>query len=116
MRWVMSDAAASAGEAHSHYDGAVEDVVLSSQCYTMRPMPGGAPREFKDDELAAITTPVLYVVGENERVCSSASKALSRLNAVAPQIRTELLTGCGHDVFWMRPDDASRVALDFLDA
>jgi pimeloyl-ACP methyl ester carboxylesterase len=82
----------------------------------MRPMPGGAPREFKDHELAGITTPVLYVVGENERVCSDARKALARLNSVAPRIQTELIPGCGHDLFWMRPDDVSGRVLDFLDA
>jgi len=116
MRWIMSDVASSSGDARAHYDRAVEDVVLSTQCYKMRPMPGGAPREFRDDEFATIDTPVLYVVGENERVCSNAHKALSRLNAVAPQIRTELVDGCGHDIFWMRPDDVSRHVLNFLDA
>ena len=116
MRWVMSDAAASTGKSRAHYDRAVEDVIMSSECYTMRPMPGGAPREFKDHELAGIATPVLYVVGENERVCSDPRKALSRLNTVAPQVQTELIPGCGHDLFWMRPDDVSRKVLDFLDA
>jgi len=116
MRWVMSDAAASSGRSRALYDGAVEDVILGAECYALRPMPGGAPREFRDEELASIAVPTLYVVGEHERVCSDPHKALSRLAAVAPQIQTALVPGCGHDLFWMQPDMVSRHVLDFLDA
>jgi len=115
MRWIMSDAADSEGRSRELFEAAVADVILSAKCYTMRPMPGGAPRALQDDELRGIEVPVLYVVGEHERVCPNPHDALARLKEVAPQIETHMIASCGHDLFWMEPRAVSERVLEFLE-
>ena len=116
MRWIMGDAAISDGRSRELFEAAVADVILSAECYTMRPMPGGAPRALQDDELRGIEVPVLYVVGENERVCPNPNDAQARLNEIAPQIETHMVADCGHDLFWMEPEAVSERVLEFLQA
>ncbi len=113
-RWVMPDAARSTGHARTLFENAIDDMVLSAQCFTMRPMPGGAPRSLRDAELRDIVVPVLYLVGEHERVCSDANAAVSRLNRVAPQIETAIIPGVGHDLFILQPEAVSHRVLQFL--
>ena len=68
-----------------------------------------------DDELAAITVPVLYVVGENERICDPRA-AVDRLDAVAPQIEKSVILGAGHDAVWVQTEAVRRAVLEFVEA
>ncbi len=114
--WIMADSAGSDGPALEALGSAVDDLVIGAQCYPMRAWPGGGPRALKDDELRDIDVPVLYVVGENERVCKDPHAAISRLNTVAPQIRTAIIPGAGHDAFMIKPAECSAAVLGFLDS
>lgn len=109
-RWIMADAAASEPE---FFENAVEEMALSEKCFKFRMWPGGGPRKFSDEELAAIDVPVLYLVGENERICDP-DIALARLASVAPQIDTALIRGAGHDAVWVQTDAVRARLLDFV--
>jgi pimeloyl-ACP methyl ester carboxylesterase len=67
----------------------------------------------KDSELQALRLPALYLVGEHEKIYSAA-KAIDRLKRVAPQIRTEMIPGAGHDITVVQSDLVSRRILEFL--
>jgi pimeloyl-ACP methyl ester carboxylesterase len=71
------------------------------------------PRQLSDSELSCITVPLLYVAGELEQMCS-AQEAVARLNAVAPQIETEIIPGAGHELPLGQPDAFSPRVLQFL--
>ena len=66
-----------------------------------------------DEELKMIKVPALYVVGENEKVCS-AEKAVQRLRDVAPQIKTEVIPHAGHDLTIVQAEKVNRKVLEFL--
>jgi pimeloyl-ACP methyl ester carboxylesterase len=110
-RWIMSDAAEKEPE---FFEGAVEEMVLSEECFKFRMWPGGGPRKLTDQELAGIKVPTLYLVGENERICSDPEFAISRVHSVAPQIDTALVPGGGHDVLWVETEAVTERVVGFL--
>jgi pimeloyl-ACP methyl ester carboxylesterase len=55
------------------------------------------PSVLSDEQLRALPSPTLFLVGENEHIFS-APAALERLRRVAPGIEAELIAGAGHDV------------------
>lgn len=109
-RWIMEDAAKSDP---AFFEGAVEEMALSEKCFKFRMWPGGGPRKLTDQELRDIKVPVLYVVGENERICDP-QVATSRLKEVAPQIQTVMIQGAGHDAVWVQTEAVSRSVVQFL--
>jgi len=109
-RWIMADAAEREPE---FFEDAVEEMALSEKCFKFRMWPGGGPRKLSDEELATIDVPVLYLVGENERICNP-DVALARLASVAPQIEAALISGAGHDAVWVQTDAVRDRLLDFV--
>ena len=109
-RWIMEDAARSEPE---FFEEAIAEMALSEKCFKFRLWPGGGPRKLSDEELGSIAVPVLYVVGENERICDPRA-ARSRLSEVAPQIRTVMIPGAGHDAVWVQTEEVRRNVMEFL--
>lgn len=93
-------------------DGWVEDSWVALRSFAPRRMV--APIPLSDDQLRSLKMPTLFVVGEHETIFPPA-EALARLRAVAPQIETVLLPGCGHDLFAAQAEAMSRHVLEFLD-
>jgi pimeloyl-ACP methyl ester carboxylesterase len=108
--WIMEDAARSEPE---FFEDAVAEMALSEKCFKLRMWPGGGPRKLSDDELRGIEVPVLYVVGENERICDPQA-ATARLEEVAPQIQTVTVPGAGHDAVWVRTEAVGESVMRFL--
>ena len=67
-----------------------------------------------DDELHHITVPVLYLVGENEKLYS-VEDAVAHLHNIAPAIQTEVIPGTGHCMLFTYPGIVSESILVFLD-
>jgi pimeloyl-ACP methyl ester carboxylesterase len=111
--WIMPDAARKEPE---FLDGAIEEMALSEKCFVFRLWPGGGPRKLKDEELAELKMPVLYVVGANERICSDPKVAQERARTLMPDVRTVMIPGAGHDVVWVQTDVVRENVLGFLDA
>ncbi len=60
----------------------------------------------EDKALQGLMVPAIFLVGEHEKTYS-ALRAVSRLNRVAPQIKTEIIPQAGHDL-WIRPPQSPR--------
>jgi pimeloyl-ACP methyl ester carboxylesterase len=84
---------------------------LASKSFKTRRPP--EPTVFDDDEWKSIGVPMLYVVGENEKIYS-AEKAVQHLNTVAPQIKTDIIPGAGHDLVSVQAEMVDEMVLKFL--
>ncbi len=73
-----------------------------------------SPTVLTDEELRNLKMPVLFLVGENEKIYSP-YEAVERLRSVAPQIKTDIIPGAGHDLTVVQADLVNRKILDFLE-
>ena len=73
-----------------------------------------SPTVLSDEELKSLKIPVLFMVGENEKIYSP-FKAVERLNSIAPLIITEIIPGAGHDLSVVQADVVNQKILDFLE-
>jgi pimeloyl-ACP methyl ester carboxylesterase/TM2 domain-containing membrane protein YozV len=73
-----------------------------------------SPTVLTDEEWESLRMPVLFLVGENEKIYSP-QKAIERLKEVAPRIKTGLIPGAGHDLTAVRADLVNQKILDFLE-
>jgi pimeloyl-ACP methyl ester carboxylesterase len=109
LRWLMPHMAGT-----PWFKEHVEDTVLGLRGFDAH-LVLAEPRMLGDAELAGITVPLLYVAGELEQMCS-VQAAASRLNDIAPAIKTEIIAGAGHELPMGRPDELSHRVLQFLGA
>lgn len=94
--WILEDAVNKDSSTRSLVDDLIEDMDMGAQCFKFKVLPN--PTVLSDQELNSIQVPMLFLVGENEKIYS-AQKAVQRLNNVAPQIAAEIIPGCGHDLW-----------------
>ena len=73
-----------------------------------------SPTVLTDEELNALKMPVLFMIGENEKICS-AEEAVARLKKVAPHIKAEIIPGAGHDLPASQAELVNQKILDFLE-
>jgi pimeloyl-ACP methyl ester carboxylesterase len=66
-----------------------------------------------DDEWRSLRVPVLFLVGEHEKIYSP-EKAVQRLRRTAPQVRAEIVPGAGHDLTVAQADLVNRKVLEYL--
>ncbi len=71
------------------------------------------PTVLLDGEWQGLKVPALFIVGENEKIYS-AQDAVKRLNAVAPQIRTEIIPRAGHDLTIVQAELVNKRVVEFL--
>jgi len=74
---------------------------------------GVFPTKLKDDELKSLKVPTLFIVGEHEKIYS-ASRAVQRLNTLAPQVKTMIIPQAGHDVLTLQTQTVNNEVLEFL--
>ncbi len=74
---------------------------------------GVEPNTLSDTELKKLKMPVLFLIGENEKVCNP-QQAIDRLNKVAPGMKTEIFSGTGHDLLFTHTDEINNMMLEFL--
>jgi pimeloyl-ACP methyl ester carboxylesterase len=108
MNWVMEDLAKKDKET---MERVVEGLFMASKCFKSKRSPN--PTVLDDSELKSIRVPLLYLVGENEKIYS-APKAIERLNNVAPQIKTEVIPNAGHDLISVQAEMVNGKVLEFL--
>jgi len=115
MYWALADAAAGTAEQRRMAKEAADNAWLGIRCFKPKQMV--APRILSDEELFSLAPPTLFLVGENEVIYSgTGADAVSRLNTVAPQIITEILPDCGHDLTLVQAELVNRRILKFLDS
>jgi len=111
LYWMLEDLAQTDGGGRI-LDQATDGAYLAIQSYKPRPM--APPDVLTDAELQSLTMPVLFAVGENEKLYS-ATEAVERLNEVAPKIQTRIVPGAGHDFTILQADLVNRLVIEFLD-
>lgn len=115
MHWALADAATGTEEHRRLAEEAADNAWLGIRCFKPKQMV--APRILSDEELRGLKPPTLFLVGENEVIYSgTGADAVHRLNSVAPQIVTEILPDCGHDLTLVQAELVNRRILDFLDS
>ncbi|WP_321476907.1 alpha/beta hydrolase [uncultured Paludibaculum sp.] len=72
------------------------------------------PPVISDAEWGGLSVPTLFLVGEHEKIYS-ARKAVERLKRVAPQVRSTIVPGAGHDLTFVQADVVNRLIIEFLD-
>lgn len=108
LYWVMEDAVKKDEKSMGEL---VDAMFLASKCFKTRRPP--APTVLKDSELQNMQIPMLYLVGENEKIYSS-EKAVQRINTVAPQMKTEMIPNAGHDLVSVQAEMVNEMVLEFL--
>ncbi len=92
----------------------VDEFMVSAQSFEpVNPQQIPTLTALSDEELQGIQVPTFFLVGENE-VLYSAQQAVQRLNAVAPEIRTEIIPDAGHDLLLVQTEMINQKIVDFL--
>jgi pimeloyl-ACP methyl ester carboxylesterase len=107
--WLMHDLAR---VNPARAEAALDRAMLTFRC--LQPRHIIAPTILNDREWQSLSMPVLFLVGENEKVYS-AGKAWQRLHAVAPKIQARIIPGAGHDLTLAQPEMVNRKVLEFLE-
>ena len=111
--WLLQDTVQSGEAGRAAVDEAVADWIVADRCFGPLPM---IPATVLDDAtLRNFNVPGLFLVGEHEKIYS-AQKAVSRLNRVAPQIKTGIIPHAGHDLTIVQADLVTKRILNFLEA
>ncbi len=108
MRWIFSDMAR---KDPKWIETAIEQLVIGSRSLQPRLLP--FPPVLTDAEWAGIKVPTLFLVGEHETIYDPV-KAVRRLNRVAPQIKTEMIPGAGHDLTFVQAEMVNLMMVEFL--
>jgi pimeloyl-ACP methyl ester carboxylesterase len=110
--WLCEDLSQKSDEfSRKQLDKMIDDALIALKCFTFR-MPV-TPSVLTDKELKQINVPVLFLVGEHEKLYP-ATKAVERLNTLAPQIKTEIISNAGHDLSMVQAELVNKKVLDFL--
>ena len=109
--WLLHDTVQSGETGRARVDEAIADWEVAERCFG--PLPVLAATVIDDKALQGLRVPLLFLVGENEKIYS-AQKAVGRLNRVAPQIKTEIIPQAGHDLWVAQADIVTKKILDFL--
>lgn len=111
LYWMLEDLAQKDEASRLLLEEEIDAAYLGIQSYKPRPMV--APDVLTDAELRSFAVPVLFAVGENEKIYS-ATESVERLNEVAPNVQTRIVPGAGHDLTIVQADLVNRMILEFL--
>lgn len=110
LRWLLGEGTHEAADRKRMEEG-IEDVLVALRCFSPKPMV--VPTVLSDRELQSLPAPALFVVGEREKIYSP-QKAIQRLKTVAPQIKTEIIPGAGHNLVMAQAEVVNAKVLEFL--
>jgi len=111
MSWALEDFIRSEKSTQELTGFFVENMYLGLRCFKFKMLV--SPTVLTDQELQNLKIPILFLVGENEKIYS-AQQAIQRLNRVAPHVKTELIPGAGHDLTVVQAEMVNRKILEFL--
>ncbi len=89
----------------------VADVYLGLRCFKTKMLV--TPTVLTDTDLHNLTMPLLFMVGENEKL-SPAADAITRLRETAPGVEVEVIPGAGHDLTYVQTELVNAKVLEFL--
>jgi pimeloyl-ACP methyl ester carboxylesterase/TM2 domain-containing membrane protein YozV len=92
----------------------IDESFLSMRCF--KPVKLLNPTVLTAAEWEQIRTPVLFLIGENEKIYSRiATDVIRHINTVAPRVRTEMIPRAGHDLTFVQAELVNRTVLEFLE-
>ncbi len=109
--WLLRDTAQRGEPGKAAVDEAIADWIVAERCFGR--LPAVPPTVLDDSTLRNFNVPGLFLVGEHEKLYS-AQKAVSRLNRIAPQIKTGIIPHAGHDLSFVQAELVTKWILDFL--
>ena len=112
MFWMLKDWVTKSDTARESYENMLQEFFLAKKCFKPRRL-YVFPTVLKDEQLQNIKVPMLFLVGENEKMYS-VQKALERFNKIAPQIKAEIIPHCGHDLAFSQGEIVNSKILEFL--
>ena len=113
LNWVFQDTVRSGDTGRTLVERDVARMVQAGRFFVLPRLVW--PTILDDAEWRAFGVPALFMVGENEKIYSP-KKAVRRLNRVAPQVKTEIIPGAGHDMTIVQAGLVDREVLEFLGA
>ncbi|MBD3287653.1 alpha/beta fold hydrolase [candidate division KSB1 bacterium] len=111
IRWLAEDSYRMNESGKKFVETHIEEAYLALKSYKLKTMVN--PRIISDAELKKMDFPVLFLIGENEKICSPMD-AINRLNRVAPEIKTKLVSDAGHDLTYARASLVNNLIIDFI--
>ena len=111
LSWLFRDAERGDDACRARLEQAITDLKTPLPLFDL-PRPDW-PTAFEDKVWRDFKPPCLFLVGEHEKIYS-AQAAVRRLNRVAPQVKTEIMPGVGHDLTLVEPDLVAARVLEFL--
>ncbi len=111
MYWLAEDTINSGAEGRALIDEHIDESFLAVRSFKAKKMVN--PTVLTDDELQNLSVPILFMVGENEKIYSP-HEVLKRLNKMAPQIQTKLIMNAGHDLTMVQAKTVNNMILEFL--
>jgi pimeloyl-ACP methyl ester carboxylesterase len=109
--WLLEDWAHQVGADREVLDQFIDDAYLAGRSF--KPPRLANPTVLTDAQWRSIRVPVLYLVGENEKIYD-AQEAVQRLNDVAPDVETHVIPDAGHDLTIVQADLVHKKVLEFL--
>ena len=111
IHWLFRDAARGDDACRARLEETITDLQMAWRHFAL-PAPDW-PTTLNDKGWQDFGVPCLFLVGENEKIYS-AKAAVARLHRVAPQVKTEIIPGAGHDLILVQPALVARKVLEFL--
>jgi pimeloyl-ACP methyl ester carboxylesterase len=111
LLWLLEDFAHKDETSRELLDQWIDDGYLAGRSF--KPIRPANPTVLTDAEWRSLLVPVLYLVGENEKIYD-AQEAVQRLNKVAPQVETDVIPDAGHDLTVVQVDLVNETVLAFL--
>jgi pimeloyl-ACP methyl ester carboxylesterase/TM2 domain-containing membrane protein YozV len=112
METIMADLRKKDERGRKYFESLVDHMDLGLRSFKPKMMV--SPTVLTDTEWRSFKMPVLFLIGENEKIYS-AQEAVGRLNEVAPSIQAEIIRGAGHDLPAVQAELVNRKILDFFE-
>jgi pimeloyl-ACP methyl ester carboxylesterase len=112
LRWLFADAVQSGEAGRAYVERDVAAMLQAGRFFALPRMVW--PTVLDRQAWRRWSVPGLFLVGEHEKIYSPTS-AVKRLRRVAPQVRTRIIPGAGHDLTFVQPELVDRAVLDFLE-
>ena len=111
MESILADLWKKDEAGRSYAESWVEHLDLGFRSF--KPKMTVSPTVLTDADFKSLKMPVLFMVGENEKIYS-AKKAVARLNKIAPHVKWEIIPEAGHDLSVVQAEIVNKKILDFL--
>lgn len=111
IHWLFHDAERGDDACRARLEETITDLQMAWRHFAL-PAPDW-PTTLDDKGWQGFGVPCLFLVGDNEKIYS-AKAAVARLHRVAPQVKTEIIPGAGHDLILAQPAVVARKVLEFL--